>query len=131
MFSVLLEAFRQIQGRIIQNDYKACITAADAINDRETHCSIVELAKQERELRVAKLNHQIENLNLTYDHTRRDDARAVAVDVHLPIDSSHAAKTLMDYIFIAPTAPDKDGEVKITTVPIKDYLRDRTPDLVD
>jgi hypothetical protein len=130
-FSILMEAFRQIQGRIIQNDYEARITAINALRDIKMHRSIVELAKQERELRVAKLEHQIGNLNLTYDHTRRDDAHAVAVDVHVPIDTSHAAKTLMDYVFIAPVAPDQDGEIKTTTVPAKDYLLDKTPDPVD
>jgi hypothetical protein len=131
-FSILIEAFRQIQGRIIQNDYEACITAANALSDLETHRSVVELAKQERELREAKLDHQIGNLNLAYDQTRRDDAQAaVAVDVRVPSDTGHAAKTLMDDVFIAPSAPDKDGEIKTTTVPIKDYLLDKTHDPVD
>jgi hypothetical protein len=130
-FSIVIEAFRQIQGRIIQNDYEACITAANALSDAKTRRSIVELAKQERGLRVAKLNHQIGNLSLTYEHTRRDDAHVMAVDVPVPIDTGQAAKTLMDYDFIAPTAPDKEGEIKTMAVPVRDYLLDRTPDPVD
>lgn len=130
-FSIVLEALRQIQGRIIQYDYEACITAANALSDLKTHRIVVELAKQERELRVAKLDHQIGNLNLAYDHTRRDDAHAVVVDVRPHIDTGQAAKTLMDYVFIVPTASDKDGGVKTTTVPARDYLLDRTPDPVD
>jgi len=125
-FSILIEAFRQVQGRIIQNDYEACITAANALSDLKTQRSVVELAKQERKLRVAKLGRQIGNLNQAYDLTRRDDAHGVAVDVPVPIDTNHAAKALMDDVFISPTAPDKDGEIKTTTVPARDYLLDKT-----
>jgi hypothetical protein len=130
-FSIVIEAFRQIQGRIIQYDYEACITAANALSDLKTHRIVVELAKQERELRVAKLDHQIGNLTRAYDHTRRDNAHAVAVDIPVHIDTGQAAKTLMNYVFIAPMASDKDGEVRTTTVPVGDYWLDRTPDPVD
>jgi hypothetical protein len=64
----------------------------------------VELAKQERELRVAKLDHQIGSLDLAYDHACRDDAHAVALVVPMHINTVHAAKTLMDDVFIALTA---------------------------
>ena len=124
-FSLLIEAFRQIQGRIIQNDYEARIKAANALSDLKTRRYVAQLAKEERYLRV-------ENLNLTYDRTRRDDARVLAVaDVPMHIDTSHAAKTLMDFVFVAPTAPDKDGEIKTTTVPAKNYLLDKMPDPAD
>src|SRR5690349_21674944 len=42
-FSLLLEAFREIQGRIIQNDYEARIKAANALADLETRRRVVEL----------------------------------------------------------------------------------------
>ncbi len=131
-FSLLIEAFRQIQARIIQNDYEARIKAANALGDLKTRRYVAGLAKEERDLRVAKLYHQIGNLNLTYDHTRRDDERALAVtDVPVHIDTGHTAKTLMDFVFIAPTAPDKNGEIKTTTVPARDYLLDKLPDPVE
>ncbi len=131
-FSLLIEAFRQIQGRIIQNDYEARIKAANALRDLKTRRYVAELAKEERDLRMEKLYHQIGNLNLTYDHTRRDDERALAVaDVPVHIDTGHAAKTLMDFVFIAPTAPDTTGEIKSTTVPAKNYLLDKLPDPVE
>ena len=131
-FSLLIEAFRQIQGRIIQNDYEARIKAANALSDLKTRRYVSELAKEERDLRVEKMYHQIGNLNLTYDHTRRDDERALAVaNVPVHIDTGHAAKTLMDFVFIAPTAPDKNGEIKTTTVPARNYLLDKLPDPVE
>src|SRR5579863_1966681 len=33
VFSILIEAFRQIQGRVIQTDYEARIKAANALDD--------------------------------------------------------------------------------------------------
>jgi len=131
-FSLLIEAFRQVQGRVIQNDYEARIKAANSLGDLKTRRYVIELAKQERELRVEKLYHQIGNLNLTYGQTRRDDERALAVvDVPVHIDTHRAAHTLMDFVFIAPTPPDKNGEIKTTTVPAKNYLLDKLPPPVE
>jgi hypothetical protein len=132
-FSLLIEAFRQIQGRIIQNDYEARIKAANALDDLKTRRRVIVLANQERELRVQKLYHQIGNLNLTYDHTRADDLRVANINVDVPvhIDTGHAARTLMDFVFIAPTAPDNNGEIKTTTVPAKNYLLDKMTDPVE
>ena len=130
-FSLLIEAFRQVQGRFIQNDYEARIKAANALDDLKTRRRVVVLAKQERDLRVQKLYHEIGNLNLTYDHTRRDDERAAGVEVPVHLDTGHAAKTLMDYVFIAPAANDESGEIKTKTVPASNYLLDKMPDPVE
>jgi hypothetical protein len=131
-FALLMEAFRQIQGRIIQNDYQARLQAANALSDLKTRRYVFQLAKEEQALRVSKLYHQISDLNLTYDQTRRDDERALAVaDVPMHIDTRHAAKSLMDFVFIAPAAPDKNGEIKATAVPAKNSLLDKLPDPVE
>jgi hypothetical protein len=130
-FSLLIEAFRQVQGRIIQNDYEARITAANALDDLKTRRRVVALAKQERELRAQKLYHEIGNLNLTYDHTRRGDERVAGVEVPVHIDTAHAAKTLMDYVFIAPAANEESGEFKTKTIPAGNYLLDKLPPPVD
>jgi hypothetical protein len=130
-FALLMEAFRQIQGRIIQNDYEARVQAANALGDLKTRRRVVELANQERDLRVRKLYHQIGNLNLTYDNTRHDDERVANVEVPMHIDTAHAAKTLMDYVFIAPATDEKSGEIKTKTVPAGDYLLDKLPPPVE
>lgn len=130
-FSLLIEAFRQVQGRVIQNDYEARIQAANALDDLKTRRRVVVLANQERDLRVQKLYHQIGNLNLTYENTRRDDERAAGVDVPVHIDTAHAAKTLMDYVFIAPVANEKSGEIKTRTIPASNYLLDKLPPPVE
>lgn len=130
-FSLLIEAFRQVQGRIIQNDYEARIQAANGLSDLKTRRRVVVLANQERDLRVQKLYHQIGNLNLTYENTRRDDERAAGVEVPVHIDTAHAAKTLMDYVFIAPVANEKSGEIKTKTIPASNYLLDKLPPPVE
>jgi hypothetical protein len=130
-FSILIEAFRQLQGRIIQNDYESRIKAARELDDLKTRRRVVVLANQERELRMEKLYRQIGNLNVTYEHSRRDDERSAGVDVPMHIDTAHAAKTLMDYVFIAPAADDNSGEIKAKTVPACNYLLDKLPDPVE
>ncbi len=130
-FSLLIEAFRQIQGRIIQTDYETRIKVANALSDLKSRRYVFHLARKERDLRMAKVYHQIGNLNLTYDKTRRDDERAVAVaDVPAHIDTGTAAKTLMDFVFVAPAPPDKTSDIKTVSVPAKDYLLDKMPDPV-
>jgi hypothetical protein len=131
VFSILIEAFRQVQGRVIQTDYESRIKAANALDDLKTRRRVVVLANQERDLRVKKLYHQIGNLCTTYDTTRRDDEHAAGVEVPVNINTTHAAKTLMDYVFIAPVADDKSGEKKTRTIPAINYLLDKLPDPVD
>jgi hypothetical protein len=131
VFSILIEAFRQIQGRVIQTDYEARIKAANALDDLKTRRRVIVLANQERDLRVKKLYHQLGNLCTTYDTTRRDDERVANVEVPVNIDTTHAAKTLMDYVFIAPAADDKSGEKKTQTIPASNYLLDRLPNPVE
>jgi hypothetical protein len=127
-FSLLIEGFREVQGRIIQNDYQARIKAANALDDLKTRRRVVKLAKEERQLRIEKLYHQIGNLTLTYRRAQDDDSQAVAVDVPVHVDTGHAATTLTHYVFIAPAALDKDGEIKTTTVPAMNYLLDKMAD---
>jgi len=131
IFSILIEAFRQVQGRVIQTDYEARIKAANTLDDLKTRRRVVVLANQERDLRVKKLYHQIGNLCTTYDTTRHDDERAASVEVPINIDTTHAAKTLMDYVFIAPAPSDNSGEKKTQTIPASNYLLDKMPDPVD
>jgi len=131
VFSILIEAFRQVQGRVIQTDYEARIKAANALDDLKTRRRVVVLANQERDLRMKKLYHQIGNLCTTYDTTRHDDEQAAGVEVPVNIDTGHAAKTLMDYVFIAPTVDDKTGEKKTQAIPASNYLLDKLPDPVE
>jgi len=80
---------------------------------------------------VKKLYHQIGNLCTTYDTTRRDDERTVGVEVPVNIDTAHAAKTLMDCVFIAPAVEDKSGEKMTQTIPASNDLLDTLPDPVE
>jgi len=132
-FSLLIEAFRQIQGRVIQNDYEARIKAANNLPVLKDRRHVIALANQERDLRVSKLYHQIGNLNLTYDQTRADDIRVANIDTDVPvhIDTGHAAHTLMDYVFVAPAGKDASGALKTKTVPASNYLLDKLPPLVE
>jgi hypothetical protein len=131
VFSILIEAFRQVQGRVIQTDYEARIKAANALDDLKTRRRVIVLANEERDLRVKKLYHQLGNLCATYDTTRHDDELVAGVEVPVNIDTTHAAKTLMDYVFIGPAVDDKSGEKKTQTIPASTYLLDKLPDPVE
>ena|SRR5579859_6437657 len=126
-FSLLIEAFRQVQGRVIQNDYEARIKAAHGLDDLKARRNVIVLANQERDLRLQKLYHQIGNLNVAYGHSRQEDERVANVEVPVHIDTAHAAKTLMDYVFIAPAGKDSSGEIRTKTVPASNYLLDKMP----
>jgi hypothetical protein len=130
-FSLLIEAFRQVQGRVIQTDYEAHIKAANGLDGLEARRRVVALANEERDLRVKKLYHQLGNLCTTYDTTRHDDERAANVEVPVNVDTTHAAKTLMDFVFIAPAPNDKSDENKTQAIPAGSYLLDKLPDPVD
>src|SRR5580698_9452679 len=45
-FSLLMEAFRMVQGRVIQTDYEHRLQAADALSDLKTRRHVVELVNQ-------------------------------------------------------------------------------------
>ncbi len=130
VFSILMEAFRQVQGRVIQTDYESRIKAANALDDLKARRYVITLANQERDLRIKKLYHQIGNLCTTYDTTHHDDEVAANVSVPVNIDTTHAAKTLMDYVFVAPVPNGKSDEIKTQSIPASNYLLDKLPDPV-
>jgi hypothetical protein len=111
--------------------FPSLLRAANTFDDLKTRRRIIVLANQERVLRVKKLYHQIGNLCTTYDTTRHDDERAASVEIPINIDTTHAAKTLMDYVFIAPAVDDKSGEKRTQTIPASNYLLDTLPDPVE
>jgi len=55
----------------------------------------------------------------------------VCGNLPVPIDTGQAAKTLMDYMFIAPASTDKDGAIKTTTLPLKNCPLDKMTDSVE
>jgi hypothetical protein len=122
-----MEAFRQVQGRVIQTDYESRIKAANTLDDLKTRRYVINLANQERDLRMKKLYHQIGNLCTTYGTTHHDDEVAANVSVPVSIDTTHAAKTLMDYVFVAPTPDSKPGNIKARSIPASGYLLDKLP----
>ena len=125
VFYILIEAFRQLQGRVIQTNYENRIKAANALDDPKTRRDVIISANEERDLPVKKLYHQLGNLCATYYTTRHDDERVANVEVPANIDYTHAAKTLMDYVFIAPAPSDKSDETKTQAIPASNYLLDK------
>jgi hypothetical protein len=126
-FSLLIEAFRQLQSRLIQTDYEARLRAAAQLDNLKTRRQVVVLAKQERDLRLKKLYGQVATLNTTYDYSRKVDEREAHVVVPSNVDTAAAARKLKDFVVITPASaglPDSnDGK----TIPASVVLADGAP----
>jgi hypothetical protein len=101
-FSLLLEAFREIQGSMIRHDYETRLSAADRIRDPEKRRAVVWMSDLERHLRQQKLAVQVERLQTTYGYARRNDERAAGITVANTVNLDAAAAQLRDFVVLAP-----------------------------
>ena len=100
-FSLLIEAYQQVQNGLIQSDYDARLQAAAKLTDVEQRRRVIALARQERDLRVQKLSGQLGNLSTTYDYARQRDEREAGIAVPSNVDTRAAAVKLRDFLVIA------------------------------
>lgn len=116
VFSLLVEAFREYHGYQIEKDYAYRVEAASQINvDRtgffiEDHSPTMQrlqefvmlLAGKERDLRVAHLQVQVENLETAYNCVRRRDERSIGQVVPSQVDTRAAAANLREFVIVKP-----------------------------
>ena len=110
--SLLLEAFRQIQGSVIQSDYDSRIRAAGSLRDMEVRHTVAILADIERYLRGRKLEKQVGNLLTAYEYARKSDEREAGVTVPSGVDLETAANKLKGFRFIQGTPPVMEVSVE-------------------
>lgn len=103
-FSILIEAYRQLQSYLIQSDYDTRLKAAGELTDLKTRRRVTVLATQERDLRMKKLYGQLDNLTTAYDYARQRDERAAGVETPSAVDTTAAAERLKDFVVITPDA---------------------------
>lgn len=101
-FSLLLEAFREVQGSMIRNDYQARLQAADRLRDPQKRQAVVWMSDLERHLRQQKLAVQVERLQTTYAYARRNDERTAGIDVPSAVNLNAAATALREFVVVAP-----------------------------
>jgi len=109
-FSILIEAFGEVQSAFIENDYQARLEAADSIADPVARRHTCDLAKQERDLRLAKLKRQLTEMTLAYHYSRQTDDSDIGVDAREKIDPAAAARTLSRFVLIGNGTVQTDDE---------------------
>jgi len=99
-FSLLIAAFAEVQTSLIENDYQARQQAAASIQDYQARQHVMNLARQERELRLRKLNRQLAELSAAYVHSRQSDAQKNGDHPPAKVDIQDAQKKLNRFVII-------------------------------
>ena len=99
-FSLLITAFAEVQTSLIENDYQAQQQAAASIQDYQARQDVVKLARQERELRLRKLNRQLAELSAAYVHLRQSDAQKNGDHPPAKVGIQDAEKKLNGFVIV-------------------------------
>ncbi len=126
-FSILIEAYRQLQSHLIQSDYQARLEAADHLADVKVRRQVIVLARQERDLRLQKLYGQLTNMSTTYDYSRQRDEREAGVDVPSHVDTAAAAEKLKDFVVLTPAGDSRADIGSVKSIPATTVLLDTRP----
>jgi hypothetical protein len=109
-FSLLIEAFGEVQGGFIENDYHNRLQAAGSLADPLSRRHAFELAQQEHDLRLGKLKRQLAEMAVAYHYSRQTDERDTAVSEPEKIDPAAAARSLRQFVLIGTgTTQTGDG----------------------
>jgi hypothetical protein len=112
-FSLLIEAFGEVQGGFIENDYHTRLQAAGSITDPVSRWHAFELARQERDLRLGKLKRQLTEMTVAYHYSGQSDERDSGVSGCGKINPAAAARNLRKFVFIGAAT---DGETNVDPV---------------
>ena len=140
-FSLMIEAYRQFQGRQIQLDYEARLRAAaglgkDAdsliigttLNSTRTLRAWIEvLAEKARDLRLEQLQTRVVNFSTAYHCARKGDELAVEQSVPSKVDMPAAAHQLKTLRLLALGSPTKADFQRVTSTPAADIFLDAAP----
>jgi len=113
-FSLLITAFAEVQTSLIESDYHTRQQAALSIQDYQARQDVVKLARQERELRLRKLNRQLAELSAAYVHSRQSDAQKNGEHSAATVDIQDAQKKLNGFVIVetATIQTNQDAEEK-------------------
>src|ERR1051326_735882 len=114
-FSLLIVAFGEVQTSLIDNDYGARVKAASSIHDSAARNHVLELARQERELRLRKLDRQLAELSAAYVRSRRPAPGEQSSNPVPPtkVDASTAQEKLKSFVIVEAATLDT-GDRKTT-----------------
>lgn len=140
-FSLLVETFRQHQSYRIDTEYRERLRAAteagrekagfffesDTEGLRMLRQFIYGMAKQEAQLRMAKLETQVANLQAAYSCVRKIDEDYIGEKVAKNLDSRVAQEKLRDFVILSPGTIAKVGSAETRSVPANLVLLNSPP----
>jgi hypothetical protein len=111
-FSLLITAFGEVQSSLIENDYEARLQAAQSIADYPERRRVQELAGQERDLRLKKLNRKVAELSVAYVHSRQSgpDEEVSGPVPPTKLDISTAHEKLKQFVIIGAGEIEPESE---------------------
>jgi len=96
-FSLVLEAYHEVQASLIQAGYETRLRAASELPGDDTRRAVRVLADLERDLRNEALSRKLGHLQVAYEYSRRDDERESGIHVPMVIDTTAAASKLSGF----------------------------------
>jgi hypothetical protein len=96
-FSLVLEAYHEVQASLIESGYEARLREASESQNDGTRRVLRDLADLERDLRSDALSRKLEHLRAAYEYGRRDDEREGGIHVPMVVDTTAAASKLTDF----------------------------------
>lgn len=116
-FALLIESFQQLQTAMIESDYQERIFAADQLSEESTRRRVLDWAKQERALRLAKLDHQVRQMATSYQWARHDHEREAGRGVTYDVDREITSERLNDLVVFVPENTPRREFVATKIVP--------------
>jgi len=115
-FSLLIEAFGEVQGSLIESDYQARLAAARSSGDPAVRRHAGDLARQERDLRLGKLKRQIAEMAIAYHYSRRTDESDAGARAREQVDPAAAARKLREFVIVGVAVSDQDQETNASPI---------------
>jgi len=106
----LIEAFGEVQGGFIENDYQRQLQAAGAMADPMSRHYVFELARRERDLRLGKLKRQLAEMAIAYHYSRQTGERETGFGSCEKVDPAAAARSLRRFVLIGAGTIQPGGE---------------------
>lgn len=143
-FSMLIEAYRQIQSYQIQSDYEQRLKSAAAVGEehgsliiqsslegvRTLRVFIEELAKREKVLRMEQLQERVANFHTVYSCVRRVDEEDVGEAVPKRVDTEAASAKLKGYVIVTLGSPATANYRMAKAAPASKIFLDAAPVMI-
>ena len=124
-FSLLIESFQQLQTAMIESDYQERLVMSEAVTDENARARVLKLAGQERDLRLAKLARQLQQMLASYDVARGDYQKQAGVVVPNSVNTDQAAAQLKQFVAFVPESAPKKVWVASRIVPSQTVVTGR------